>query len=218
MTTQSFFPEGNEPLLTATYRGPGWGSERRINCLRFWTRLWLLGCQWLFLWGSPGDGAPPGCVDVSVSFATGPRWWGYVCCVYGSKRGVLLVIQKIPWDYDDSDYDNDDVYFCIFYVDIFIYCKYIGDDGFITCLHLSRWDFGKSCHPTTRDILRAQKEAGNVFGSISPGVSDDVHASTYRCVSLVSESNIKRIGRSFLGSWNFETHTWLIWSIWPNYT
>lgn len=33
--------------------------------------------------------------------------------VYISKTGVLLVIQKIPWDYN-----YDDVYFCIFYVQI----------------------------------------------------------------------------------------------------
>ena len=50
-----------------------------------------------------------------VSFATGG---GDMYVVYGWKTGVLLVIQKIPYDYD---YDDVDV--CIFDVDIFIYCS-----------------------------------------------------------------------------------------------
>ena len=107
---------------------------------------------------------PPGCADVSCFY----RWWG---CIYFENGSFVS---------DTKDTLGLQLWWCLF---LHILCsdnkkcKYIGDDGFNTCLHLSRWDFGKSCHPTTRDILRAQKEAGNVFSSISPGVTDDVHAS-----------------------------------------
>lgn len=156
---------GREPFLTATYRGPEWGptTHQLLEVLNMTVTIGLpvaIPVRFSRRW-------PPGFADVSCFY----RWWG---CIYFENGSFVS---------DTKDTLGLQLWWCLF---LHILCsdnkkcKYIGDDGFNTCLHLSRWDFGKSCHPTTRDILRAQKEAGNVFSSISPGVTDDVHASHFQ--------------------------------------